>query len=124
MKEFRILVCGGRAYGDQERVYRFLDKAVEGINGSGRTWNIRLIHGAANGADSLAAKWAAERGIASTAYPADWDTYGKRAGHIRNKQMLDEGKPNAVIAFPGGVGTRMMVQLAKRAGVPVKEYFE
>lgn len=124
MKEFRILVCGGRAYDDRERVYRILDKAVEGINGSGRTWNIRLIHGAAKGADSLAAKWAAERGIDSISYPADWDTYGKRAGFIRNKQMLDEGKPNAVIAFPGGVGTRMMVQLAKRVGVPVKEYFE
>lgn len=57
------------------------------------------------------------------AYPADWDTYGNRAGFIRNKQMLDEGKPHVVVAFPGGIGTRMMVGLAKRHNIPIKEYF-
>lgn len=124
MTEFRILVCGGRSYGDKERVYRILDTVVEAINSQGRARDIRLIHGAAKGADDLAAKWATHRGYDSIPYPADWDTYGKRAGYIRNKQMLDEGKPHAVIAFPGGNGTRMMVGLAKRYGIPVKEYFD
>ncbi len=123
-KEFRVLVCGGREYADKERVYRILDAAVKALNVDGRTRNIRLIHGAAKGADTLAAQWASERGVPATDYPADWDTHGKRAGYIRNKQMLDEGKPHAVIAFPGGIGTRMMVGLAKRYGIPVKEYFE
>ena len=122
--EFRILVCGGRGYDNQDRVNKILDKVVEAINGEKGTKSVRIIHGAATGADSLAARWAAGRGIDSTAYPADWGAYGKRAGYIRNKQMLEEGKPHAVIAFPGGVGTRMMVGLAKRYGIPVKEYFE
>lgn len=120
MTEFRILVCGGREYGDKERVFKILDAAARSLADR----HIKIIHGAATGADSLAELWATERQIKSQAFPADWDTYGKRAGYVRNKQMLDEGKPHAVIAFPGGVGTRMMVQLAKRYGIPVKEYFE
>jgi hypothetical protein len=34
-------------------------------------------------------------------YQADWKRYG-RAGPIRNQEMLDKGKPDVVIACPGG----------------------
>ena len=54
-------------------------------------------------------------------YPADWDTHGRGAGPIRNKQMLEEGKPDLVIAFPGGKGTANMIGQAKEAGIPVRE---
>lgn len=118
--EFRILVCGGREYANKERVFKILDAAVRAMADR----HITIIHGAATGADSLAELWAEERQVKSKAFPADWTAYGTRAGYMRNKQMLDEGKPHAVIAFPGGPGTRMMVGLAKRYGVPTKEYFE
>jgi UDP-N-acetylmuramoylalanine-D-glutamate ligase len=52
-------------------------------------------------------------------YPADWKLHGKSAGHIRNQQMLDESKPDIVIAFPGGRGTANMIKRAKKAGVEV-----
>ena len=71
----------------------------------------------ARGADTLADKWAAANGHRSEGYPADWDTYGRRAGFLRNKQMLEEGKPDLVVAFPGGKGTEMMISLARCAGV-------
>ncbi len=51
--------------------------------------------------------------------PAEWSKYGRRAGPIRNKQMLDVGKPHLVVAFPGGAGTANMVKQAKAAGVPI-----
>ncbi len=38
---------------------------------------------------------------------------------IRNQQMLDEAKPDMVLAFPGGRGTDDMVSRAEKAGVPV-----
>lgn len=121
MNEFRILVCGGRAYNDQERVNRVLDAAARAMAGR----HITIIHGDSTGADRCADIWATFReNTTIKAYPADWATHGKKAGPIRNKQMLDEGKPDAVIAFPGGTGTRHMVILAKRYGIPVKEYFE
>ncbi len=69
----------------------------------------------------MAGEWADCNWVQSKEYPAQWEKYGRRAGYLRNKQMLEEGKPELVIAFPGGVGTRMMVQLAKTAGVEVIE---
>ena len=120
LTEFRLLVCGGREYNDKERVFKILDSVAAAM--PDRT--LTIIHGKARGADTLADIWAKDRKVAVQAYPADWDTYGNKAGPIRNKQMLDEGKPHAVIAFPGRTGTRHMVILAKRYGIPVKEYFE
>lgn len=33
--------------------------------------------------------------------------------------MLQEGKPDLVVAFPGGRGTAHMTRIAQEAGVPV-----
>lgn len=46
---------------------------------------------------------------------------GGRAGSLRNQQMLDEGQPALVVAFPGGTGTENMKRIARSAGVRVLE---
>lgn len=69
----------------------------------------------------MAAQWAQRRGIASTAYEADWAHEGRAAGPIRNMRMLDEGIPDLVVAFPGGRGTANMVRQAKERGFEVLE---
>ena len=51
----------------------------------------------------------------------EWDELGKKAGPLRNQRMLDEGKPNLVVAFPGGGGTKDMVRRAVKARVPIHE---
>ena len=54
----------------------------------------RLTHGNARGVDTAAAQWARHRSscnepaIERVACPADWDRHGKRAGLIRNEEML------------------------------------
>lgn len=111
----RILVCGGRDYTDQRRVFEILDKALDAFK------EVFIIQGGANGADLCAKMWAESRGIKYDEYPADWAKLGKRAGFVRNVQMLNEGKPDLVIAFPGGKGTRMMIDLANKANVNVRE---
>jgi len=77
--------------------------------------------GMARGADMLAWQWAHDFGIPTCEFPADWDRHRRSAGTIRNEQMLREGKPDLVIAFPGGRGTAHMVRIAKAAGVPVRD---
>lgn len=109
----RILVCGGRDYSDRAAVGRALS-AIQRKHGIAI-----IIQGAARGADMLAAEWGWERGVSVGSYPANWERDGKRAGPIRNQRMLDEGKPDAVVAFPGGRGTADMVRRATEAGVPV-----
>lgn len=80
-----------------------------------------IIHGGAAGADKIADEWAMVNWCHIEEYKADWDKYGRSAGPIRNKRMLTEGKPDLVVAFPGGRGTMNMIKLAKEAGVEVLE---
>jgi hypothetical protein len=113
MTGLRILVCGGRDYTDRARVDRILDRvhAERGIEA--------IIQGTARGADQLAAEWGWDRKVRVCSYPADWQMHGKKAGALRNQSMIDEGKPDAVIAFPGGAGTADMVKRSRDAGLPV-----
>lgn len=108
----RVLVCGGRDFFDSAGLSAVLDQMH-----ASRPFKV-LIHGAAIGADTLAGEWAKARGVTVEAYPARWDLHGRSAGPIRNRRMLRKGKPDVVIAFPGGDGTADMVRQAKAAGVP------
>jgi len=77
-----------------------------------------VLSGCAPGADTLGTEWAEAKGI-QVARPADWNTHGRAAGPIRNQQMLDEGKPELVVSFPGGRGTADMVRRVRAAGIEV-----
>jgi hypothetical protein len=80
-----------------------------------------IIEGAASGADHMAFNWAKDRGVEVLEFSADWKTHGKSAGPMRNRQMLNDGQPTAVVAFPGGRGTADMIRAAKAVGLPVWE---
>lgn len=80
-----------------------------------------MIAGGARGADTMARHLAHAWNVRFRAFAADWKTHGRAAGPIRNQRMLDEGKPDLVVAFPGGRGTADMVRRARAAGVPVME---
>jgi hypothetical protein len=120
----RVLVCGGRDFDDWGLVEHHLDLLYEDSEDSYNPFVI--IEGGATGADFLARVWGKynQKGgldVSILTFPADWKTYGKAAGAIRNQQMLDEGKPDIVVAFAGGRGTADMVSRAKKAGVRVLE---
>ena len=112
----KVLICGGRDENASD-VLKWLEdnffKSFPEATG--------IIHGGAKGADRGAALFCEQHKFPVTEYKANWKQYGKRAGYLRNKYMLDHGKPYAVLAFPGGVGTKMMIDLANQADVPVYE---
>tara|TARA_R110000851_G_scaffold197640_1_gene348726 strand:+ start:785 stop:1132 length:348 start_codon:yes stop_codon:yes gene_type:complete len=111
----KVLVCGGRDYHDYERV-------KGALNSLNKKHGIELIiEGGANGADAHAAVWAKNNAIQGCSFHACWDTLGKKAGPIRNKNMLNFGSPDCVVAFKGGAGTQGMVAMAKRFGINVWE---
>jgi predicted Rossmann-fold nucleotide-binding protein len=111
----RVIVCGGRNYWDRVLAYAVLDKLhrQKGIDA--------IIQGGANGADTLASEWADSRSVRNIQFDADWESHGNFAGPMRNRRMLEEGRPALVIAFPGGRGTADMVKKARKAGVQVVE---
>ena len=116
----RILVCGGRYFGQDSQAHRdFLTHVLDGIHQE--TPITLLIQGGAEGADRLAWEWAMSHQIDTKTFFADWQRYGQSAGPIRNGQMLNEA-PDRVIAFPGNTGTANMIKQAKEMGVPVTKY--
>lgn len=112
----RLLVCGDRNWVDDESI----KEAIVRLNPS------VVIHGNARGADSLAGEAANSLGITVEVYPAQWETYGRAAGPIRNRQMLVDGKPDKVLAFHDDIekskGTKNMVKQAEKAGIDVTIY--
>ena len=112
----KLIVCGDRNWVGSEAIYRELSKYCP------RTTTI--VHGAARGADTIADEVAAELGMVRIYYMAKWAEYGRAAGPIRNQQMLDEEKPDKVLAFHANLdqskGTKHMVKIAQEAGIPVE----
>jgi hypothetical protein len=111
----RVLVCGGRA---NDRAY-VNKKLTQYVNENGPI--AVLIHGAGGNTDLEAKNWACQNGVKMEEYPAEWKVYGKSAGPIRNQYMLENGKPEVVLAFAGGRGTADMKERARKAGVPINE---
>lgn len=112
----KVLVCGGRDFNDALTLGSWLG----GIHKNNGPITL-LIEGGARGADYMAREFAKWSGIPTQTFEADWTKHGRAAGPIRNQQMLDEGKPDLVVAFEGGDGTRDMVTKARAAGVRVLE---
>jgi len=112
-------VCGGRDFDSWKVLQEVLKDEVGSFRGPNP--EIVIIQGGAKGADFLAKVYAKWVGWSCEEYPANWKKHGKAAGGIRNQQMLDEGKPDVVVAFPGGIGTADMIRRAKKAGVEVLE---
>lgn len=113
----RIIVAGSRTFNDYQLLSKELDDVIRTIGDT-----VEIVSGGANGADKLGERYASERGLCLAHFTANWDKYGKSAGMIRNKDMLDyamHGSPYLVAFWDGkSKGTENMINRAKRAGVP------
>ena len=109
----RVLVCGSRNWTD----YAVIERRMEALP----PWTV-IIEGEARGVDKAARQIAKHLGLEVVPFSAKWEKYGKAAGRIRNQQMLDEGKPDMVLAFlmSDSVGTKDMIARARKAEIPVE----
>ena len=111
----RLLICGSRDWTDGDLILRELSalRGIEVVN-----------EGGAPGVDTLAQGAAEHLGIPVLPFPADWEKHGRAAGPLRNQRMLDEGKPDLILAFVDGLETRRgtadMVSRARLAGVETR----
>lgn len=113
----RILIYGGRDFVDKASAFTYLDD----IFADWYPGELVVISGNARGADTIGKEWAIANEHVVENYPADWGTYGKAAGAIRNQLMLDSGVDYAV-QFPGGKGTADMRNRLNKAKIKVWEY--
>lgn len=109
-----ILVCGDRNWNDVGLIHHYLAKYSP----------TKVIHGGCRGADQISGILAKELGIPVQVFEADWSANGRAAGPIRNQRMLDESRPDLVLAFHNDIGssrgTADMIRRAKKAGIQVE----
>lgn len=120
----KIIVCGGRHFDDYELLISKMQAAIDMHHL--KYEDIEIVSGHCEGADMLGEKYAQEFGTSISIFPAQWEKYGRVAGPIRNKQMVDyiKSDPNPlVIAFtnPRTKGTRNTIKEAKKLNIPVIE---
>lgn len=111
----KVLVCGDRNWVEYDKIRRRLELLPKE--------DTIIIHGAARGADTIAGIVGYQLNFKVKQFTAQWLKYGKAAGAIRNKEMLDQ-KPDLVIAFHSNLdqskGTKNCINEAKRRGIPVE----
>lgn len=82
-----------------------------------------VVHGGCKGVDLYAAELARQQKIESVEFKADWDSFGKAAGPLRNEKMLNEMKPDVVFAYHPDIkfskGTKDMMDRAWKRKIPV-----
>ena len=125
IKTTKIIICGGRHFND----YGLLMTRLNDIIASKKVdiKQVEIVSGHCEGADMLGEKCAADLGAKCTVFSAQWKKYGRSAGPIRNKQMIDYIKDcdnPIVLAFVNErtKGTRNTVSLAQKNNIPVFQY--
>lgn len=144
MIAYRLLIFGGRHYGRVKRPE--IQKDVQRAAEQRRYFTVYMdnvvllrgapslvISGGAPGADTLAEEWRLAWKFNGQVFPAHWNSQGKAAGRIRNKQMLDalcilKGVPTLAVGFPdrdelgnASPGSAHMMEIARARGVEVIE---
>lgn len=125
----RILITGSRDWSNKERIWDALseqyhcwehpaEECPEGM----KPWVI--VSGACpTGADAMCEEYGRLHGWTVERHPADWEQFGKRAGYLRNKEMVDLGA-DVCLAFilDESKGATMTARLAEEAGIPTKRW--
>ena len=131
----KVIIAGGRDFNN----YGFAEKVISAVLKNTNNEDLTIISGACStgkvtyvrpdgtnvcGADGIGERYAADHNIKVCYYPADWETHGKAAGMIRNKQMADacEADVDGLIAFWDGEsrGTENMIRLAGMKGMKIR----
>ena len=112
----RIIIAGSRTFNNYPRLHKELKNYISKYNL--KPEEIEIISGTARGADKLGENFARVNGIKCVRFPADWNTYGKSAGYIRNAEMAKYASQEhgVLFAFWDGKskGTKHMIDLATK----------
>lgn len=103
----KVLVCGSRDWLDEKSIHNELSKLSK---------DVIIIHGGCPaGADKIADDYCKINNLKTIIYLANWKTYGRSAGPIRNKEMIEKESPDLVLAFlkNNSKGTKNTITLAE-----------
>jgi hypothetical protein len=112
----KLLVCGGRVGIPQSAVEAVLDALAPSLSKP-----LTVIHGAARQTDSYAGDmgseaWPQGRPLPPSTRALDGGT--DDAPKMRNWRMAEQ-RPEVILAFPGGPGTRNMIGIGQSKQIPI-----
>jgi len=106
----KVAIVGSRSWTDYEMVRDYVySLEVDDV----------VVSGGARGPDEWGQIYAEERGLDTLIFPADWKTHGRRAGMLRNRDIVKAC--DRLVAFwdKASKGTANSIALARSAGKPV-----
>lgn len=128
MTKFRVLVTGSRDWPDMHEHFIWADLTMLLKDPDIRV--LTVVWGKnPNGADAMVERWCNAweplagylgKDVVPEPHPAAWNVFGKRAGHLRNEEMVERGA-DLCLAYPLGIspGTRGCMALASTAEIPI-----
>lgn len=106
----KIAIVGSRKFNDYDTICKFIEQRfdLDQIDA--------VVSGGAKGVDALAERYARDHHLELIVKSANWAKYGRVAGPIRNKLIVEEA--DAIIAFPAAesIGTYNTISLAQKLG--------
>lgn len=116
----KLIVAGSRSITDTNAVFEILDREIATrLQLSTTNHSVRILHGGARGVDRIAGQYAATRNYPVTEFPADWEKYGRSAGPIRNREMVNQADALLAIWDGASPGTRNMIKTMNLLEKPV-----
>lgn len=110
----KVIIAGSREIADPKVL-------IDAIRAS--CFNItEVVSGCARGVDRMGEKWASENQLPVKYFPAYWQTYGQKAGFLRNAQMAEYGEALIAVWDGKSLGTKNMIALARAKGLQVFVY--
>ncbi len=113
----RVIVAGSRDFHNEEYTKKVLDEVFAKFEGE----DIIVLSGGCGGADLEGEIYADAHQLKLEKYPALWKKYGKAAGPKRNAEMV-EVADYAVVFSAGGNGSKSLISLAEKKGIPTQVY--
>lgn len=108
----RIAIVGSRNFIDYEKFCELIkDKLQKGDI---------IVSGGANGVDQMARRYALENLFFLNEFQAEWEIYGKLAGPMRNKKIIDNSDKMIAIIYGNSKGTRDAIDKMQKAMKPVE----
>lgn len=105
-----LLIAGSRYFTDYSLANEFINSCLQDF----KEEQVTILSGGCRGADAIGERYANEHGYGLCRYPADWKRYGKAAGPIRNRIMVENA--DVIICFLGenSRGSRSVIDIAHR----------
>lgn len=109
----KVIIAGSRTINKPSVIREAMEKSQFNIT--------EVVCGGARGVDFVGKILALSHGIPVKKFPADWEGYGKRAGHIRNAQMADYADALILVWDGKSRGSANMLKTAKERGLKIFE---